>query len=442
METTKVSRLKKANTTLGDDLNRHRQQRELHALIEVAKTLTAPIELDEMMQAIIDKIIGVVEPAQIGAVMIWDQPRGLFQPLAAFGYDLQTLKKISLHPGESVTGKTFQRNCAQLLKTPEEVAAAMQDMLPENREIMKQSLKTDALPISTLAVPITMEENKYGVLVLETLDGHTRFTEADIPFVQALGDLIALAIERHRLREKLDAAKQLREEAKMRAELMAALSHELRLPLTAIRGYTSALLLPDVNWSQEKQLEFLQSIENECEHMESMITEMLDSSIISVDQLNLNLESVQLQEIAREVAEEIQRRSDIHRLVVDFDAHFPKVNADVYWIKQVFRNLLDNAVKYSPEGGLILIRGELRAHDVLISISDQGIGIAPEDLIPLFEKYYRAQLPPGYRIPGTGLGLPIARSIVEAHHGRIWIESKVNEGTIVNFTLPIPEETR
>lgn len=442
METTKVSRLKKANTTLGDDLNRHRQQRELHALIEVAKTLTAPIELDEMMQAIIDKIIGVVEPAQIGAVMIWDQPRGLFQPLAAFGYDLQTLKKISLHPGESVTGKTFQRNCAQLLKTPEEVAAAMQDMLPENREIMKQSLKTDALPISTLAVPITMEENKYGVLVLETLDGHTRFTEADIPFVQALGDLIALAIERHRLREKLDAAKQLREEAKMRAELMAALSHELRLPLTAIRGYTSALLLPDVNWSQEKQLDFLQSIENECEHMESMITEMLDSSIISVDQLNPNLESVQLQEIAREVAEEIQRRSDIHRLVVDFDAHFPKVNADVYWIKQVFRNLLDNAVKYSPEGGLILIRGELRAHDVLISISDQGIGIAPEDLIPLFEKYYRAQLPPGYRIPGTGLGLPIARSIVEAHHGRIWIESKVNEGTIVNFTLPIPEETR
>ncbi len=420
---------------------RHRQQRELHALIEVAKTLTAPLDLDELMKAIMDKIIGVVEPAQIGAVMIWDQAQGLFTPLAAFGYDLQTLKKIRLHQGESVTGKTFQRNRAQLLKTPEEVALAMQDMRPENREIMKLSLHTDALPISTLAVPVTMEEIQYGVLVLETLDGQVTFSEADIPFVQALGDLIALAIERYRLREKIDAAKQLREEAKMRAELMATLSHELRLPLTAIRGYTSALLLPEVDWSKEKQLDFLQSIENECKHMESMITEMLDASIISVDQLNLNLEHVQLREIALEVAAEMQRRSDIHRLVVDFDLHFPIVKVDPHWMKQVFRNVLDNAIKYSPEGGLILVHGEPRAHDVVISVSDQGIGIAPEDLIPLFEKYYRAQSPPGYRIPGTGLGLPIARAIIEAHHGKIWIESKVNQGTIVSFSLPRAEKT-
>ncbi len=148
------------------------------------------------------------------------------------------------------------------------------------------------------------------------------------------------------------------------------------------------------------------------------------------------MEIVQLRDIAIEVAGEMQRRSDLHRLVVEIGHTFPLVNVDPYWIKQVFRNLLDNAIKYSPEGGLILIRGEPREHDVVISISDQGMGIAPEDLIPLFEKYYRAKSPSGYHIPGTGLGLPITRSIVEAHHGKIWIESKPNEGTIVSFSLP------
>jgi two-component system cell cycle sensor histidine kinase PleC len=180
--------------------------------------------------------------------------------------------------------------------------------------------------------------------------------------------------------------------------------------------------------------------------MQVMLTDILDSSLIEVDQLAMEPQPLRLQKLAGEVCAEMQRRTKQHQLIVDLPTGFPIVHADPLWIKQVFRNILENAIKYSPEGGLILVQGEQRTNDVIISISDQGIGISPEDLIPLFEKYFRVRSPDGLRIPGTGLGLPIARTIVEAHGGRIWAESKIGEGTTLSFSLPCsahpPESSR
>jgi len=171
--------------------------------------------------------------------------------------------------------------------------------------------------------------------------------------------------------------------------------------------------------------------------METLIAEMLDSALIDIGQLKPEPQPLRLPRLADEMAGEIQRRSEQHSLLVDFPPDFPLVEADPHWIKQVFRNVLDNAVKYSPEGGLIVLRGEARPADVLVSVADQGLGISPEDLIPLFEKYFRAKYHNGYHIGGTGLGLPIARAIIEAHGGRIWADSKLGEGTTVYFTLPL-----
>jgi two-component system sensor histidine kinase VicK len=106
----------------------------------------------------------------------------------------------------------------------------------------------------------------------------------------------------------------------------------------------------------------------------------------------------------------------------------------------VFRNILDNAVKYSPDGGLIVSHADVRPTDVVVSTSDQGIGISSENLIPLFEKYFRVRSAATLHISGTGLGLPIARAIVEAHGGRIWVESREGEGTTISFSLPRPRE--
>jgi K+-sensing histidine kinase KdpD len=409
---------------------------QLHALAEISKTLNLPIELPELLELVLRKLSNVVPPAQAGAVMLWDQSAGLFRPVAACGFDLQIFKQIGLRAGESITGKVYDSGKASLLVGAEEVSRAQADMRPANRVVFARSLGTNELSLCTLAAPIFTGEQKYGVLVLHTLKGQNLFTDHDLPFIQTIADLIAAAIDRARLEAKADAVREAREAEKLRSELMATLSHELRLPLTSIRGYTSALLMEDIHWSEEKRREFLLRADEECESMEVMIKDILDSSIIDVNQLSLEMEPVRLQHLVRNIVSEIQRRVKTHQIIVDFPADFPMVDADPRWIKQVFRNILENAIKYSPDGGLIVLRGEIRAADIVISIADQGIGISPEDLIPLFEKFFRVRSALHYHVAGTGLGLPVARSVIEAHGGRIWVESKVGQGTTVFFSLP------
>lgn len=429
-------------TDSGNQKNKY-FSRELHALTEIAKTITSPLELPELLEAIMDKLIGVLEPAEVGAVMLWDGATGLFRPAVAFGYNLEEFKEISLHAGEGITGKVFDENTARLLNSSTEIAEAMVDIQPENYQVVVKSLGVEKLPQCTLAAPISVDNQKFGVLLLETIEGPAIFTEADIPFVQTLADLIALAIDRARLSAKADSIREAREAERLRSELMATLSHELRLPLTAIKGYTTALLMDEVKWDQEKSTEFLQLIDAECDNMQVLLSDILDSALVDVNQLAIDSKPVRLHRIAREVTSEMQLHTELHRLVVDLPADFPIVAADPHWIKQVFRNILDNAIKYSPEGGLIVIRGEARSEDVVVNIADQGIGISPENLIPLFEKYFRVIPSDDYYVPGTGLGLPIARAIVEAHGGRIWIESREGQGTTLSFSLPqfqLPEK--
>jgi len=121
---------------------------------------------------------------------------------------------------------------------------------------------------------------------------------------------------------------------------------------------------------------------------------------------------------------------------VSFPPDFPVLDADSGRIRRVLFNLVDNAVKYSPEGGLVVVRGQLGEDEVFISVADQGQGIPPEDLNRLFERFFRVKFVSGQHVVGSGLGLPIARNIVELHGGHIWAESKLREGTTMYFTLP------
>ena len=221
---------------------------------------------------------------------------------------------------------------------------------------------------------------------------------------------------------------------------MAAISHELRTPLASIKGYATALMLKEVTFSEEKRQEFLRLIDEETDNLERMVSDIMDASLIDIGQLHIEPQPLRLPHLAEEAAQEMQHHSTTHHFVVDFPPNFPIVEADPRRIRQVFLNILDNSIKYSPDGGLIVIRGEVRQIDIVVSIADQGVGISPEDLIPLFDKYFRVKAPTGYHVPGTGLGLPVARAIVETHGGRIWAESKVGEGTTLYFSIPFKSE--
>jgi K+-sensing histidine kinase KdpD len=413
---------------------------QLYALTEVSKALSLPLELSELLNLALEKIARVLPPAEVGLVMGYDASAGIFRPIAAYGFDLEGIKQLGLRAGESITGKVYEEKKARLLGDPQQVASAMADMRTANLSLLKRSLYRDGMPLCALASPISVGETKYGVLLLETIEGPDVFTESDIPFVQTLADLIGLTIDRDYLQAQADATRQAVEAEKARLELVATLSHELRLPLTSIKGYSTALMLADMHWNAAQQADFLRRIDEECQNMESMIRDMLDSSLVSVNHLALEREPVRLPNLVRELVAEAQRRTETHQLVEDFALDFPIVLADVRWIRQVFRNLLDNAIKYSPEGGLVVIRGEVRPNQVVISIADQGIGISPEDQIPLFERFHRGTNRAHLHLPGTGLGLPAARAVVEAHGGRIWVESKLDQGTTVYFSLPKSQE--
>lgn len=412
---------------------------DLFILTQVTKTLITPLELNDLLESVMRTIAKVLDPAEFGVVWLWNATDGLFRPQAVCGPDfpnLQHLRHLALQRGESVAGKVYDEETAVIFSSPTDVAQAMSDLQPANRTVWSQALGSVMLPRSMVAIPLRVGQQKYGVLMLGTLRHHKLFAASDMPFLQILADMIALAIERARLETEAQAIREAKQAERLRAEALAILSHELRTPLGAIQGYCTALLLEDATWSAQKQHQFLLRINEACENLETMIGELLDSSLIDAGQLTLEYQPMRLERLAREVADEMRHLSDAHEITLEFPGDFPLLDADPLRIKQVLRNIVHNAIKYSPEGGRVAIHGEVRPVDVVVSVSDQGIGIAPEDFIPLFEKYFRVKSPSDHPIPGTGLGLPVARSIVEAHGGRIWIESKLGQGTTIFFSLP------
>jgi K+-sensing histidine kinase KdpD len=423
----------------------NRVAQKLYVITEVARTLAVHLELADLLQLVLNKITAVLEPAEFAVILLWDPSTHLFRPEAAAGSalkDRDAVLAISLSEGESITGKVFAEGKARLLSTPQEISGEMFNLHPAKRDAMKHAYGLDSMPMCAVGAPLRNDEHRYGVLVLETLVGPSCFSDDDLPFIQALADLIALEINRAQLDTEAALAQHAKEEDRLRSEVMAALSHELRTPLASIKGYATALMMNEVTWTEEKRQAFLRLIDAETDNLERMVSDIMDSSLIDIGQLNIELQPIRLPRLADEAAQEIQHHALNHQLVVDFPPDFPIVDADPRRIRQVLLNILDNSIKYSPEGGLIVIRGEVRTVDVVVSFADQGVGISPEDLIPLFDKYFRVKSPTGYHVPGTGLGLPVARAIVETHGGRIWAKSKVGEGTTLYFSLPFTSEAQ
>lgn len=414
-----------------------RRTREYQTILEATRVLKQSLPLASILELILAKVFQVLPQAEFGVAMIWDQSAGLFRPWASYGCDAVAVKRIGLRAGESITGRVFEEGVPMLLNSRRDVAGAMESMRPGNYALLTNALGREFKPTGILTAPICVAAQKFGVLAIETFHEEAPFEPEDIPFVQSIADLMAIAIDYSRQVAKADLIRQTREAEQLRSELIATLSHELRMPLTTIKGYSTMLLMDEVHWEPSQIEEYLRLIDEECDNMQSMIKSILDSSLIDVNQLSIEAQPLRLETIAHQVAHEIQRQTSSHHLILDLSSGLPLVSGDPRWIKQVFRNILDNAVKYSPNGGMIVIHAEVRKDDVVVSIADQGIGISPEDLIPIFEKYFRVRNNHTRTIPGTGLGLPIARAIVEVHGGRIWADSKLGQGTTVFFSLPI-----
>lgn len=286
-----------------------------------------------------------------------------------------------------------------------------------------------------VTVPIVQGQQTLGRLVLHPAH---HLSEPDMAHLEQrateLSSLLAAAINaRQRVERHYEELQE--ETAKLKFDIVAMLSHEMRTPLTSIKGYASALLLDDVEWDASQRREFITAIEEESDRLTGLVTEILDSAVIDAGELRIQTEPVLLPHIARQVVDKFTHHNGPHRIAVSFAERFPIVEADAQRIEQVLTNLIDNAIKYSPDGGLIVVRGEYGDDEVVVSVSDEGVGIAPEHLNKLFERFFRAKTSGQPAVVGTGLGLPIVDAIVRAHGGRIWAESTVGRGTTLSFTL-------
>ena len=229
----------------------------------------------------------------------------------------------------------------------------------------------------------------------------------------------------------------LREVEDLRETFLSMLGHELQTPLSIIKGYTSTLARSDSNWDLETLRNSLQVIEAETDRLSSIMNKLLLASRIAAGTPVLTKEPVQLSSLIDKVVRRLRAMTSIHTFKVDCEPDLPPVLADPALMEEVLTNLIDNAIKYSPEGGKITITGRSSGEEIRVTIADQGIGIPEEDMERIFERFQRTDRRVVKKVKGVGLGLYICKAIIEAHRGRIEVASKVDEGSQFTFTLPL-----
>jgi PAS domain S-box-containing protein len=227
-------------------------------------------------------------------------------------------------------------------------------------------------------------------------------------------------------------------EAEMQSTFFSVISHELKTPVSIIKGYAETLARPDANWDAATIRNGFEVISEEADRLARQIQDLLDTSRLQAGGLRLEVSDWSLTSLAEQVAERFAPQThERFTFELRFPPDMPTVHGDYERIREVLENLVSNAIKYSPDGGTIRMSGRAEADRAIVSVSDQGIGITLEEQRKLFQRFYRADNRLRRETQGAGLGLFLARSIVEAHGGRIWVESQPGRGSRFSFTMPL-----
>lgn len=231
---------------------------------------------------------------------------------------------------------------------------------------------------------------------------------------------------------------EIRSVERMKTAFVSTVSHELRTPLTSIKGFVSTLLSDvDGYYDQTTVREFYEIIDQECDRLVRLISDLLNVSRIEAGRaLELNPKPIQLAGLIEKVASAQRSYTSKHEIVLENTADLPSIVADEDKVDQILTNLTNNAIKYSPEGGKVTVRGASENGAVKISVLDQGIGIPKEHLAKVFDRFHRVDNRDTREVGGTGIGLFLVKHLVEAHGGEIWVESEVGKGSCFTFTLP------
>src|SRR5258708_8724884 len=231
----------------------------------------------------------------------------------------------------------------------------------------------------------------------------------------------------------------------MQSTILSMVSRELQTPFAIIKSYAATLAREDAAWPLETIQRVARSIEEECDRLHRLITDLLDLSRIQAGRVAMRVGSVDLPQLVAEVIDQLAPRAPQHSLRSSFPPNFPIIRGDADQLRRALSNLVQNAIKYSPSGGEVLVVGEVAPPGrVIVRVIDPGIGIPPGEEERIFDRFHRADTRLSRSTAGVGLGLYITPSIIAGYGGRIWAESAgPNRGSIFTIVLPVgAEETK
>jgi signal transduction histidine kinase/putative methionine-R-sulfoxide reductase with GAF domain len=404
---------------------------ELKALGEVGQAVSSTLDLETVLSTIVSRATQLAG-MDGGSIWEYDEAREQFYLHATGRLPdelVEVLRATPIRKGEGALGR--------LALTGEPVE--IRDIVDEGsyqsrvREILIRCGYR-----SVLAVPLLREEHLLGALAVNR-SSPGEFAPEVIDLLKTFATQSALAIQNARLfREIEEKSRELATASRHKSEFLANMSHELRTPLNAIIGFSEVLAERMFGEINDKQAEYLSDILESGRHLLSLINDILDLSKIEAGRMELEPTAFNLPDAIENTLTLVRERA--HRrgitLVRTIDDRLGIVRADERKVKQVLLNLLSNALKFTPEGGRIDVRAEANSDGPEISVSDTGVGIAPEDQAAVFEEFRQVGAA-AKKIEGTGLGLAISRKFIELHGGKIWVRSEMGAGSTFTFSLPL-----
>jgi two-component system, NtrC family, sensor kinase len=411
------------------DLTRSVEQ--LTALGEVGRAVGSTLDLATVLTTIVSRAVEL-SGLDGGVVFEYDEAAEEFVHRAAAetgGALAAARRSIRIAKGEGAIGRTAVTH--EPVQVPDITAPGAYESRVRDNLIASGIRAILAMPMAhhdRLVGCITVTRNRPGEFPAETID-----------LLRTFAAQSALAIQNARLFSELeDKGRQLEAASRHKSEFLANMSHELRTPLNAVIGFSEVLIQRMFGELSDKQEEYLKDIYASGQHLLSLINDILDLSKIEAGRMELALADFDLPAAIENVLILMRERAGRRGVTLAraVDERLATIHADERKVKQVLLNLLSNALKFTPEGGRIDVRADLRDGVVEIAVTDSGIGIAPEDHEAVFEEFRQVGTT-SRSVEGTGLGLALSRKFVTLHGGRIWVESVVGHGATFTFTLPL-----
>jgi signal transduction histidine kinase len=395
--------------------------KDLVSLVRASEALISSLEPDRVLRSTVESAVNAFG-ADTGTLFLWDPSAESLVARASVGYDEKSLSRVRLGPGQAIAGKTFLSGKTLYSNDPGQARSLLSDVSEETRHALLAAREGKDIH-AFLCVPLVFRDQPLGSLFLAYLRPSVAFTHSHLEVAQTFARMASALLGNVRLLKEASEAEALRQADRLKDDFISNISHELQTPLASLKA-SIGFLSPPTPETVEAQTMLLENAKRNTERLHKLVADLIDVARLQNLQLKLNLDALDLRQMVR-LAEESFRPLMVEKSQA-FETFIP--------LEQVLNNLLMNAYQHTPKEGRVTLHLWEDDARVVVAVKDTGPGIVPEERCHLFERFYRGSSSSDHL--GLGLGLSIAKGLVELHGGRLWVESTPGQGSVFLFSLP------